>query len=107
MNDAWLSSGQVVFDQARMGILKAYEQAFIDVVRATGGNNATRSLIVQGERDALGNRETVSGYSLAPGITLEWLAAADHDLKPLKASGLTHAQHLQQAAERVADFLRN
>ena len=67
----------------------------------------TRSLIVQGERDALGNRETVSGYSLAPGITLEWLAAADHDLKPLKASGLTHAQHLQQAAERVADFLHN
>ena len=67
----------------------------------------TPTLIIQGERDALGNRETVSGYSLAPGITLEWLAAADHDLKPLKASGLTHAQHLQQAAERVADFLRN
>ena len=66
-----------------------------------------RSLIVQGERDALGNRETVSGYSLAPGITLEWLAAADHDLKPLKASGLTHAQHLQQAAEWVAAFLHN
>ena len=66
-----------------------------------------RSLIVQGERDALGNRETVSGYNLAPGITLEWLAAADHDLKPLKASGLTHAQHLQQAAERVAAFLHN
>lgn len=50
VNDAWLSSGQVVFDQARMGILKAYEQAFIDVVRATGGNNATRSLIVQAPR---------------------------------------------------------
>jgi len=66
-----------------------------------------RSLIVQGERDALGNRETVSGYSLAPGITLEWLAAADHDLKPLRASGLTHAQHLQRAAERVAAFLHS
>lgn len=28
----------------------------------------TRTLIVQGERDALGNREAVEGYSLAPGI---------------------------------------
>lgn len=66
----------------------------------------TPTLIVQGERDALGNRETVDGYRLAPGIAIEWLAAADHDLKPLKASGFTHAQHLQQAAMRVADFLR-
>ena len=66
----------------------------------------TRSLIVQGERDALGNRETVEGYVLAPGITLEWLAAADHDLKPLKASGFSHEQHLQRAADAVAEFLR-
>ncbi|WP_394558461.1 alpha/beta family hydrolase [Aquipseudomonas alcaligenes] len=66
----------------------------------------TRSLIVQGERDALGNRETVSGYSLAPSIAIEWLTAADHDLKPLKSSGFSHEQHLQQAAEVVATFLR-
>jgi len=50
VNDVWLSSGQVPFTLARMGILKAYEQAFIDVVRATGGNNATRTLIVQAPR---------------------------------------------------------
>ncbi|PYC22706.1 alpha/beta hydrolase [Aquipseudomonas alcaligenes] len=66
----------------------------------------TPTLIVQGERDALGNRETVDDYRLAPGIAIEWLAAADHDLKPLKASGFSHAQHLQRAAMRVADFLR-
>lgn len=66
----------------------------------------TRSLIVQGERDALGNRESVEGYVLAPGITLEWLAAADHDLKPLKASGFSHEQYLQRAADAVAEFLR-
>lgn len=31
-----------------MAILKEYEQTFIDAVRDTGGNNATRCLIVQG-----------------------------------------------------------
>ncbi|WP_371920122.1 alpha/beta family hydrolase [Pseudomonas sp. F(2018)] len=66
----------------------------------------TRALVVQGERDALGNRETVSGYRLAPTLHVEWLAAADHDLKPLKASGFSHEQHLQSAADRVAAFLR-
>ncbi|MEK1838909.1 MAG: alpha/beta family hydrolase, partial [Pseudomonas sp.] len=35
-----------------------------------------------------------------------WLEAADHDLKPLKASGFTHEQHLAAAAGKVADFLR-
>lgn len=65
----------------------------------------TRSLIVQGERDALGSRAAVGGYSLAPGISLEWLAAADHDLKPLRVSGFTHAQHLDRAADQVAAFL--
>lgn len=50
VNDPWLKSGQVPFDQARMGVLKAYEQTFIDAVRATGGNNQTRTLIVQAPR---------------------------------------------------------
>lgn len=34
--------------EAGMAALLAYEQAFIDAVRATGGNNATRTLVVQG-----------------------------------------------------------
>ncbi|AMK32072.1 putative hydrolase of the alpha/beta-hydrolase fold [Pseudomonas putida] len=66
----------------------------------------TRTLIVQGERDALGNREAVAGYALSPAIEVSWLVAADHDLKPLKASGFSHEQHMQAAAERVAAFLR-
>ncbi|TLX59291.1 alpha/beta hydrolase [Stutzerimonas nosocomialis] len=65
----------------------------------------TRALVVQGERDALGNREQVQGYRLADSICLHWLTAADHDLKPLKSSGLTHQQHLDAAAEAVARFL--
>ncbi|VVO80877.1 alpha/beta family hydrolase [Pseudomonas fluorescens] len=65
----------------------------------------TRALIVQGERDALGNREAVEGYSLAPGIEVFWLVAGDHDLKPLKASGFAHSDHLAGAAQKVAEFL--
>ncbi|AZC23710.1 MULTISPECIES: alpha/beta family hydrolase [Pseudomonas] len=67
---------------------------------------ATPTLIVQGERDALGNRQAVEGYALAPSIELCWLSAADHDLKPLKASGHTHEEHLESTACRVAGFLR-
>jgi predicted alpha/beta-hydrolase family hydrolase len=63
------------------------------------------SLIIQGERDALGNRATVETYGLSPAIELYWLAAADHDLRPLKASGFTHRQHLEAAADRICAFL--
>ncbi|MBP5074489.1 alpha/beta hydrolase [Pseudomonas chlororaphis] len=66
----------------------------------------TTTLIVQGERDALGNRAAVEAYTLAPAIELFWLVAADHDLKPLKASGLTHERHLEAAARKVAEVLR-
>ncbi|WP_213663972.1 alpha/beta family hydrolase [Stutzerimonas stutzeri] len=65
----------------------------------------TPALILQGERDALGNRATVEGYRLSPMIQLHWLSAADHDLKPLKSSGLSHAQHLDSASQAIATFL--
>lgn len=65
----------------------------------------TPTLIVQGERDALGNRAAVETYALSPSIEVMWLEAGDHDLKPLKASGFTHEQHLEAAAVQVAEFL--
>lgn len=50
-NDAaYADEGQYTFGADRMKILKAYHQAFIDAVRGTGGNNATRTLIVQAPR---------------------------------------------------------
>ncbi|WP_339533332.1 alpha/beta family hydrolase [Pseudomonas mucidolens] len=67
----------------------------------------TPTLIVQGERDALGNRAAVAGYALSPSIEMLWLVAGDHDLKPLKASGFSHAQHLEAAARKVSEFLGN
>ncbi|WP_296271443.1 alpha/beta family hydrolase [Pseudomonas sp. UBA6323] len=65
----------------------------------------TPTLIIQGERDALGNRAAVAGYDLSPAIALHWLQAGDHDLKPLKASGFSHEQHLDTAVRTVARFL--
>ncbi|TRO22862.1 alpha/beta fold hydrolase [Ectopseudomonas mendocina] len=65
----------------------------------------TPTLIIQGERDALGNREAVAGYELSAAIELHWLQAADHDLKPLKASGFSHEQHLATAAAQIVAFL--
>lgn len=65
----------------------------------------TPTLIVQGERDPMGDRQRVAGYQLSAAIKLHWLSAADHDLKPLKSSGFSHEQHLQAAAEAVAGFL--
>ena len=67
----------------------------------------TPTLIVQGERDPMGNRQTVEGYPLSPTVRLHWLEAADHDFKPLKRSGLSHVQHLESAADAVAGFLRD
>lgn len=66
----------------------------------------TRTLIVQGERDALGNRDAVEAYDLSSSIDVFWLASGDHDLKPLKVSGFTHSGHLASAAQKVAEFLR-
>jgi len=60
---------------------------------------------VQGERDALGNRETVEGYVLSKSIELLWLPAANHDLKPLKASGVTYEECLANTAQRIGQFL--
>ena len=67
---------------------------------------STPTLIVQGERDALGCLDVVQGYELSDAIEIEWLAMANHDLKPLKCSGYTYDQYLQHAADRVADFIK-
>ncbi|MEB0080265.1 dienelactone hydrolase family protein [Pseudomonas sp. CCI3.2] len=65
----------------------------------------TPTLIVQGERDTLGNRHTVEGYTVSDAISLYWLATGDHDLKPLKSSGFSHEEHLNSAAQAVETFL--
>ena len=62
-------------------------------------------LIVQGTRDALGNKDEVDGYALDAALQWLWLEDGDHDLKPRKKSGFSHEQHMQQAAAAVAAFV--
>lgn len=64
------------------------------------------TLIVQGDRDAMGDKEAVSEYKLSETIRIKWLEDGNHDLKPRKVSGFTHEQHIQTAVKSVVDFIR-
>ena len=63
------------------------------------------TLIVQGERDPFGKRDEVSGYTLSPSTKIFWAPDGDHDQKPRKASGFTHAENLTAVADAVAGFM--
>ncbi len=65
---------------------------------------ATPTLIVQGERDALGARAEVAGYTLSPAIRIAWMTDGDHSLKPRKASGVSDTDNLAAAVEAVVAF---
>ena len=80
----------------------------------------TPTLIVQGERDALGAKVIVQPYPLSTAIEFAWLAFADNDLKPLKRNvllifcvkrWLDHQSLCQEAvvlvARGLADLLRH
>lgn len=60
VNDPWGESGQWAFDDSRMQILKGYYEAFITSVRSAGGNNDTRTLIVQAPRTEMDNAPMLS-----------------------------------------------
>ena len=65
----------------------------------------TPTLIMQGTRDPLGNKDDVAGYALSAAIKIHWLEDGDHDLKPRKASGRTHAQNIAEAVDAAAAFV--
>jgi len=66
---------------------------------------ATPTLICQGERDPLGNKAEVEGYTLAHAIRLLWLPDGDHGFKPRRKSGVTERQNLESAMDAVAAFV--
>lgn len=66
----------------------------------------TPTLILQGERDSLGDRATVAGIALADAVTVTWLPDGDHGFKPRKASGHTEAGNLDRAVAAMDAFLR-
>jgi predicted alpha/beta-hydrolase family hydrolase len=65
----------------------------------------TPTLIVQGERDALGNADEVAGYSLSSTVRLHWLADGDHSFKPRKKSGRTEDENWAAGIDAVARFV--
>ena len=65
----------------------------------------TPTLILQGTRDPFGKHDEVARYPLSAQVQVDWLDTGDHDLKPLKSSGLTQADLIDQAAERAAAFM--
>jgi predicted alpha/beta-hydrolase family hydrolase len=65
----------------------------------------TPTLICQGTRDPMGDREAVSALKLSKKIRLHWAEDGDHDLKPRKASGRSHEQNLTAALDAAAQFL--
>jgi predicted alpha/beta-hydrolase family hydrolase len=66
--------------------------------------------IVQGTRDALGHQEEVAllfkQQKLPLSLSMLWLDDGDHDLKPRKKSGHDHQQHINEAIEYTASFIK-
>ncbi len=67
----------------------------------------TTCVIIQGTRDKLGSTQDVSEYELSPMVAVYWLEDGDHDLKPRKRSGYSHAEHMQLAAQIAADAMNS
>jgi predicted alpha/beta-hydrolase family hydrolase len=66
----------------------------------------TRTLVVQGTRDALGNRQEVAGYVLSAQIKFAWIEGGDHSLKPGRGAPLEPAAALGHAMDEAAAFIR-
>jgi predicted alpha/beta-hydrolase family hydrolase len=66
--------------------------------------------IIQGERDALGSRAEIellfAEQKIPTSLSMLWLEDGDHDLKPRKKSGFTHDQHISEAIEYTASFIK-
>jgi uncharacterized protein len=65
------------------------------------------TVIVQGERDALGDRREVGQMRLSSAIQLNWIGDGDHDLRPRIRSGFTNEENLATAADAVAAFVKS
>ena len=67
----------------------------------------TPGLILQGERDPLGNRTDVTQYKLSPSINIRWLTDGDHSFKPRKKSGITEEHNRQTAIKEIISFVNS
>ncbi|WP_431024226.1 alpha/beta family hydrolase [Halomonas sp. H5] len=65
------------------------------------------ALVLQGERDPFGTRAEAEDYDLPANAKVHFLCDGDHDWKPRKASGLTQAQLIDEAARAIASTLES
>ena len=63
------------------------------------------ALILQGERDAFGDRADLKGYALSSAIRIHWITAGDHSFKPPAKSGRTEAGNVEEAIDAAAGFV--
>ncbi len=63
-------------------------------------------LIVQGERDTMGNQQEVAGYGLGDKLNVVFMPDGDHSLKPRKASGVSLEQNLDTACATIVAFIQ-
>ena len=68
-------------------------------------NLSTPTLILQGERDALGNREEIGSYGLPSSIEVVFLEDGDHSFRPRKRSGLTLEANMEKAIGEAVRFI--
>jgi len=62
-------------------------------------------LIVQGDRDTLGNKDEINGYQLPEHCQCVFLEDGDHSLKPRVKSGYKYPAHMQNAANEISMFI--
>lgn len=63
------------------------------------------TLVLQGTRDPFGTRAEVEAYDLPAAARVHFLEDGEHDWKPRKASGLTQARLIEEAARVIAATL--
>ncbi|WP_448213292.1 alpha/beta family hydrolase [Colwellia sp. MEBiC06753] len=62
-------------------------------------------LIVQGERDKLGDEIEIAGYQLPELCKVNFLPDGDHDLKPRVKSGFNYSAHIKSAADAIVNYI--
>jgi len=67
----------------------------------------TPTLILQGERDAMGSKEVVSKYDLSNRINIHWLNDGDHSLKPRMKSGYSEDDNFKEGLIEIKIFIQS
>ncbi|EQC50701.1 alpha/beta hydrolase family protein [Bacteriovorax sp. DB6_IX] len=66
----------------------------------------TKTLIFQGERDSMGDKENIPQFALSKKVKVHWLADGDHSLKPRKKSGYSLEEHIAHVAKEISKFMK-